>query len=62
MPLTIPRWFLWIMSACTTIFLATFVPWASWVTVTLVAISVRMEAMPRLEARVEQLAAERREE
>ena len=49
----IPKWFVWIMSGMSTLFLVLFVPWAGWVTMTLSAITVRMESGIEVRERVE---------
>lgn len=47
-----PRWFLWVVSGTATGFVTLFVPWAAWVSVTLVTMSVRAEIATKVQADV----------
>ncbi len=45
---TLPRWFLYVTGAASTVFVALFMPWAIWVTVTLMSINFSLP--PGIEA------------
>ena len=50
--MTIPKWFLWVASGVGGIFVAAFIPWAAWVSMTLATLSVKLEATHELRARL----------
>lgn len=39
--ITLPKWFLWVLSGTSALFVALFVPWGIWVSVTLMTISIK---------------------
>ena len=51
--MAIPKWFVWLVSG----FIGLFVPWASWVTMSLATISVRMENQIEIRDRISLLEA-----
>lgn len=55
--LVIPRWFLVVVSAVFVLFSVSFIPWAVWVTKTLVIIDARSEAFTQSNARIDALDA-----
>lgn len=59
----LPRWFLWVVSSCSGFLILLFVPWASWVTTTLITINVKLDGLNDIQSRLtvlEQLDVERR--
>lgn len=52
---TLPKWFLMVMSGVSTLFLGLFVPWAAWVTITLATLTVKFEDQDDIEKRLNSL-------
>ena len=40
---TLPKWFLWVVSAVSTVFLVLFIPWGAWLTSSVMVILVRID-------------------
>lgn len=50
--ITLPRWFLWFITGASSIFLALFVPWATWMTTTLITMRVQMDTALEVKAQI----------
>lgn len=54
----LPKWFLYVASGCMSVFLALFVPWASWMSVTVLTLSVKIEEWQKVPPEMRQLKGE----
>lgn len=59
--MVIPRWFVWFSGIVSSIFVIMFIPWATWVTNTLITISVQAQVANKIELKVETLAVKMQE-
>jgi hypothetical protein len=50
---TIPRWFLTVVAGLWAVFLAVFVPWASWMTYSVILMTAKIDDAQSLRARIE---------
>lgn len=53
--MSIPKWFLYVMSIVASLFTVTFIPWAGWVTMTLATLSVKIENTEEIRNRIDKL-------
>lgn len=52
----IPRWFVWVASIISSGFVVMFVPWATWVTATLITISVQSQMAGRADVKIDAIS------
>lgn len=56
--ITIPKWFVMLVSGGTTLLLLTLLPWGVWATATLITINVKMDRASEMESKIEKLRDE----
>lgn len=56
--LVIPKWFLQMSSGVLALFMATFVPWAIWITYTLIVLQVKMDSVNEVTSTVDVVRSE----
>lgn len=56
--LVIPKWFLQMSSGVLALFMATFVPWAIWMTYTLIVLQVKMDSVNEVTGTVDVVRSE----
>lgn len=56
--ITFPKWFLYVMAGFWAVFVATFVPWAAWVSIALISMQVRSERQAENTRQIEEVKSD----